>query len=120
LAFNITPSSYILGSFNNRACMLGIDILPSSIVDTLILGDLFFHHRLIIFDKANNQIGFVSNHKMVNLYPSSDWVLWILNAIALLSLLVVVMVLGLRKKQNNALRETLIGGPNLEMMTAFR
>lgn len=25
LTFNITPTSYILGSFNGRLCMLGID-----------------------------------------------------------------------------------------------
>lgn len=81
--------------------MLGIDILPDSINDTLILGDLFFHQRLIIFDKDRNRIGFVSNHKMVNLYPSV-WAGNLLNILAIMSLLVIFMVLGLRKKQSAA------------------
>lgn len=101
LAFDIIPSSYILGSFNNRVCMLGIDILPDSISDTLILGDLFFHQRFIIFDKDRNRIGFVSNHKMVNLYPSV-WAGNLLNILAIMSLLVIFMILGLRKKQSAA------------------
>jgi len=79
--------------------MLGIDILPDSINDTLILGDLFFHQRLIIFDKDQNRIGFVSNHKMVNLYPSV-WAGYWLNILAIMSLLVIFMILGVRKKQN--------------------
>jgi hypothetical protein len=81
--------------------MLGIDILPDSISDTLILGDLFFHQRFIIFDKDRNRIGFVSNHKMVNLYPSV-WAGNLLNILAIMSLLVIFMILGLRKKQSAA------------------
>lgn len=121
LSFNISPTSYVLGSYNNRLCMLGIDSMPDPMMDLLILGDIFFHHRLIIFDKANNQLGFVSNHKVVNIYPSNSSVIWILNALALTSLLVVVMVLGLRKTQNaSMLREPLRigGGASLEMTAA--
>ena len=89
--------------------MLGIDILPDSINDTLILGDLFFHQRLIIFDKDQNRIGFVSNHKMVNLYPSV-WAGYLLNILGIMSLLVIFMILGVRKKQNvTALRQPLTG-----------
>lgn len=51
ITFNITPTSYILGSYNNRICMLGIDNLPEAFADFIILGDIFFHHQTIIFDK---------------------------------------------------------------------
>lgn len=100
--------------------MLGIDSLPDPLIDLLILGDLFFHQRLVIFDKENNQIGFVSNHKLVNLFPNSPWVLITLNILALLSLVVVVFVLGLRKTQNagGMLREPLRIGAALEMTAA--
>jgi hypothetical protein len=99
--------------------MLGVDLLPPSINETLVLGDLFFHERLIIFDKEKNRIGFISNHKMVNLYPS-QWALTVLNVLAGLALVVVGMVLGLRKKQpggGGMLREPL-KGPAIEMATA--
>ncbi len=97
--------------------MLGVDILPASINETLILGDLFFHQRLVIFDKQNNRIGFVSNHKMVNLYPN-QWALIILNILAVLSLVVVVMVLGLRKRQVGGMLKEPLRGAAMEMASA--
>jgi hypothetical protein len=120
LSFNITPSSYILGSYNNKVCMLGIETLPDETTDLLILGDIFFHHQIVIFDKESNQIGFVSNHKIINIFPSSNLLVWIMKAMNIFAFVVVLFILGLRKKRagNSLLQEPLRIGGSVEMASS--
>ena len=75
---------------------------------------------MIIFDKENNRIGFVSNHKVVNLYPNSNALVWIMNGLVVLALLVVLFVLGMRKQKtgNTMLEEPLRIGGTVEMTSA--
>lgn len=49
--------------------MLGIQTLPTEDLDMIILGDIFFHDKTIIFDKTKNKIGFISNAKTIYVYP---------------------------------------------------
>lgn len=97
--------------------MLGIDQLSDSFADFIILGDIFFHHQTIIFDKQNNRIGFVNNHKIVNIYPNGNVLVWIFNAMTVFALLVVMFILGLRKKRtvDTMLQEPLKVGGTYEM-----
>jgi len=64
----------------------------------VILGDLFFHHQIIIFDKSNNQIGFVNNHRNVNIFPNISGFGPIINLLTLTAILVAVCILALRNK----------------------
>lgn len=118
ISFNITPEAYILGSYKNRVCRLGIDKLRGNL-DFVILGDLFFHHQTIIFDKSNSQIGFVNNHRNVNIYPNSSAFSYFVNIFTLTALLAAVCILGLRSQfQNNSssIRQPLRVGGTLEMV----
>jgi hypothetical protein len=117
LSFNITPSAYVLGSYNNKQCMLGIDLLAESSIDFVILGDLFFHHQTIIFDKENNRIGFINNHRTVNIIPGYNFIITIFNSFAILSLIVALFILGMRKRapQSGGLNEPLRIGASVEL-----
>jgi len=64
----------------------------------MILGDLFFHHQIVLFDKQNNRIGFVNNFKIVDLYPSADTVYLIMDVLAVCLLLAALCILVMRKK----------------------
>lgn len=85
--------------------MLGIQAVPSDDIDVIILGDVFFHDKTIVFDKKNNKIGFISNSKNIFVYPQEEWVLYIFDAIALLGIASAVAVLMMRKKKLNGKSE---------------
>jgi sensor c-di-GMP phosphodiesterase-like protein len=83
----------------------------------IILGDLFFHGRTIIFDKPNNRIGFISQDKNITIYPHHNSVYLALDLIALLALVVAVFILMLRKRNRNTISELAEGlnRPEVEM-----
>lgn len=91
------------GSFNRRNCILGIEGVPTANLDFIILGDIFFHDKTIIFDKQNNQIGFISNSKTITVYPNDNFVYWILDIIAILGLITAIFILMMRKKSGRTL-----------------
>lgn len=72
LAFNITPHAYILGSYAGKNCRLGIEALPEGGPDFIVLGDLFFHDQVVLFDKERNRIGFVNSQRRPYLFPTAD------------------------------------------------
>lgn len=84
-------------------------MLMDSNIDFVILGDLFFHHQTIIFDKENNKIGFMSNHRTVNLFPKHNIIITIFNSFAVFALIVALFILGMRKRasQSGELHEPL-------------
>ena len=104
LSFNITPQSYISGSYNRKNCILGIDKISNISLDFIILGDLFFHDKTIIFDKPNNQIGFISSDKTFSVYPNTSWIYTALDIIGILGLLVAILILMLRRKRGRTIR----------------
>ena len=97
--------------------MLGIDMLVDSNIDFVILGDLFFHHQTIIFDKENNRIGFINNHRTVNLFPNHNFIISIFNSFAVFALIVALFILGMRKRTNQSggLNEPLRIGASVEL-----
>jgi hypothetical protein len=103
VAFNITPESYISGSYNRRNCILGIDRIANISLDFMILGDIFFHGKTIIFDKPSNRIGFINNAKAITVYPNSNLVYYALDVIGLLGLLVAILILMLRRKKGRTI-----------------
>jgi hypothetical protein len=91
-------------------------------IDFLILGDVFFHHRVVIFDKEKNRIGFIDNSRLIEIYPNSDVLVYILNGLGIGLILAAILILGLRRKDNygrkigNPLTEPLRIGGNVEMV----
>ena len=104
ISFNITPESYISGSYNRRNCILGIDKIGNLGLDFIILGDIFFHGKTIIFDKPNNKIGFISNAKAITVYPNSGWIYYALDIIGILGLIVAIFVLMIRRRRGRTIR----------------
>lgn len=104
LVFNITPEDYISGAYNRRNCVLGIDRIANLTLDFIILGDIFFHGKTVIFDKPNNRIGFISNAKAITVYPNSNWVYYALDSIGILGLISAILILMLRRKRGKTLR----------------
>ena len=51
ISFNITPYSYLSGSYNRKNCILGVSSMANLPEGMMILGDVFFHGKTIIFDK---------------------------------------------------------------------
>jgi len=100
---------------------LGIVFIDNSPIDFLILGDIFFHHRVIIFDKEQNRIGFVDNSRLIEIYPNSEFLLYVLDALGLGLLLAAICILVLRKSQStrrgitNPLSEPLRMNASVEM-----
>ena len=96
---------------------MGLDRSPISQVNLIILGDLFFHGRTIIFDKASNRIGFISQDKSITVYPHHNSVYLALDLVAVLALLVAVLILMLRKRNRNTISELAEGlnRPEVEM-----
>lgn len=66
----MTPAMYIFGGHYSFYCYLGIDTNP--LASFAILGDNFLQHNTVIFDKLNNQIGFIGNYKQLVQYISND------------------------------------------------
>ena len=62
------------------------------------MGDIFFHEKTIIFDKKNNQIGFISQEKIITVFPDSDFVYYIFDSIGVLALLSAAFIFLLRKR----------------------
>lgn len=91
-------------------------------IDFLILGDIFFHHRVVIFDKEQNRIGFVDNSRLIELYPNSETLVYLLNGLGVGLTLSAILILAMRKKQNygrkigNPLTEPLRIGGSVEMV----
>lgn len=104
LSFNITPEVYISGSYNRRNCILGIDRMTNISLDFMILGDIFFHGKTIIFDKPNNRMGFISSDKAITVYPNSILVYYALDIIGILGLIVAVLILMLRRKRGRSIQ----------------
>lgn len=71
----------------------------------MILGDLFFHGRTIIFDKEKNRIGFISQDKSITVYPHDNLAYIALDMVALMGLIVAVFILMLRKRSRNTISE---------------
>lgn len=84
---------------------MGVEAAPSKGIDFVVLGDLFFHSKTIIFDKKKNQIGFISNDKPIKVYPDNDLVYFALDVIALLGLVSAVFILMMRKKPIRTIAE---------------
>ena len=98
LSFNITPEEYMSGSYNRRNCILGIDKTPNLPPNFVILGDIFFHGKTIIFNKLENKIGFIGSQKAITVYPNSNWTYWVMDGIGGLGLVVAVLILMLRRR----------------------
>lgn len=70
-----------------------------SLSSFMILGDMFLHHHEVIFDKENNRIGFINNHRVLTGYVEGEWMSWIANSIGLGVILSIGgMIIGLKKK----------------------
>jgi hypothetical protein len=88
------------GAYNRKICILAIDKLPS-ISNLAILGDVFFHQKTIVFDKKNNQIGFISQEKIIAVFPETDFIYKILDSIAVFAIIASILIFFMRKKNSN-------------------
>lgn len=88
------------GAYNRKMCILAIDKLPS-ISNLAILGDIFFHQKTIVFDKKNNQIGFISQEKVIAVFPDSDFIYYTLDFIGVLAILASILIFFMRNKNTN-------------------
>ena len=88
---------YLLGRLKNRNCYLGIDKLAK--IDFMILGDIFLQHHAVIFDKKNNKIGFINNHRTLSIYFDGELIPIILNILCIGMVVAAFMILVCRKKK---------------------
>jgi len=93
---------YILRTNNIKNCYLGIGVLEDKFSDFIILGDIFFHHQIVIFDKGNNRIGFINNYKTPYIFFSNNLIEALIVFISFLISVSGIFILFLRKKTQKA------------------